>query len=211
MTRLPLGCTGLLAAALLAVAPAVQAGDDDYATMLGFLASSRIDGHAMHGSTGTSAVNLSAGDFNQQANLRAIANSGQARIQSQQRQQDNRADRPYVALASIGGVAYSGGQGLASINQASGSGNAQLNAVAAGLATQGIRETTDGALSAAVSASAGGQQADDRDMPGGGLRAVAVEASAMQGYRGVLQLNQAAGSGNATGNALVLSLPGSPP
>jgi len=211
MLRLPYGCTGLLAAMLLAIAPSAQAGDDDYATMLGFLASSRIDGHAMQGATGATAANLSAGDFNQQANLRAIAKGGQAQIQSQQWQQDNRADRPYVALASIGGSAYGGGQGLASINQASGSGNAQLNAIAAGLATQGIRETTDGALSAAVSASAGGQQADDRDMPGGGLRAVAVEASAMQGYRGVLQLNQAAGSGNATGNALVLSLPGSPP
>lgn len=211
MLRLPPGCTGLLAAALLAIASSAQAGEDDYATMLGFLANSRIDGHAMGGVTGATAVNLSAGDFNQQANLRAIAHGGPAQIQSQQWQRDNQADRPYVALASIGGAAYGGGQGLASINQASGSGNAQLNAVAAGLATQGIRETTDGALSAAVSASAGGQQADDRDMSGGGLRAVAVEASAMQGYRGVLQLNQAAGSGNATGNALVLSLPGSPP
>ena len=191
-------------------AASVRAGNDDYAAMLGYLANSRIDGNALRGATGASAVNLSAGDLNQQANLRAFASGGQAQIQALQLQSDNQADRPRTASASIGGNAYVGGSGLASINQASGSGNAQLNAVSAELASQGIRETTDGALSAAVSASAGGQQVGNTAAPGGSMRSVAVESSAMRGYQGVLQLNQAAGSGNATGNQLVLSLPAIP-
>ena len=191
-------------------AASVRAGNDDYAAMLGYLANSRIDGNALRGATGASAVNLSAGDLNQQANLRAFASGGQAQIQALQLQSDNQADRPRAASASIGGNAYVGGSGLASINQASGSGNAQLNAVSAELASQGIRETTDGALSAAVSASAGGQQVGNTAAPGGSMRSVAVESSAMRGYQGVLQLNQAAGSGNATGNQLVLSLPATP-
>lgn len=191
-------------------AASARAGNDDYAAMLGYLANSRIDGNALRGATGASAVNLSAGDLNQQANLRAFASGGQAQIQALQLQSDNQADRPRAASASIGGNAYVGGSGLASINQASGSGNAQLNAVSAELASQGIRETTDGALSAAVSASAGGQQVGNTAAPGGSMRSVAVESSAMRGYQGVLQLNQAAGSGNATGNQLVLSLPAIP-
>ena len=191
-------------------AASARAGNDDYAAMLGYLANSRIDGNALRGATGASAVNLSAGDLNQQANLRAFASGGQAQIQALQLQSDNQADRPRAASASIGGNAYVGGSGLASINQASGSGNAQLNAVSAELASQGIRETTDGALSAAVSASAGGQQVGNTAAPGGSMRSVTVESSAMRGYQGVLQLNQAAGSGNATGNQLVLSLPATP-
>jgi hypothetical protein len=34
-----------------------------------------------------------------------------------------------------------------------------------------------------------------------------VEATALRGFEGVLQLNQIAGSANETGNALTLSLP----
>lgn len=195
---------------LLAAASARAGDGDDYATLLGYLANSRIDGNALRGANGASAVNLSAGDMNQQANLRAFASGGRAQIQALQLQSDNQADRPRAASASIGGNAYVDGSGLASINQASGSGNAQLNAVSAELASQGIRETTDGALSAAVSASAGGQQAGNAAAPGGSSRSVAVESSAMRGYQGVLQLNQAAGSGNATSNQLVLSLPATP-
>jgi hypothetical protein len=115
-----------------------------------------------------------------------------------------------VASAGIGGQALAGGSGLASINQASGSSNAQLNAVAAVLTAQGIREATDDALSTAVSASAGGQHPGNTPPSGGGTRSVGVESSAMRGYQGVMQLNQAAGSGNATGNQLLLSVPSTP-
>ncbi len=192
------------------VVPAAHAGDDDYATMLGYLATTRIDGNSFSAAKGAIAVNMAAGDLNQQANLRAFASGGAVSIQSRQLQRDNHGDHPLAASVGIGGQAFLAGNGLASINQASGSSNAQLNAVAAVLTAQGIREATDDTLSTAVSASAGGQRSQAASTSGGGTRSVSVESSAMQGYQGVLQLNQAAGSGNATGNQLLLSVPSTP-
>ena len=200
----------LFALVICCVAQPARAGDDDYARMLAYLATSRIDGNALAGVSGATAVNLSAGDLNQQANLRALAAGGTVQIRAGQRQRDDLATAPDIASASIGGHALAGGSGMTSINQASGSANAQLNAIAAALAAQGIRETTDGTLSAFVSASAGGQRAGDGTVAEGSSRSVAVESSALRGYQGVLQLNQAAGSGNRTGNVLVLSLPDAP-
>lgn len=208
MTRSLLLLAALALISTYASAPA-HAGDD-YAVMLGYLANTRIDGNAFRGANGATAVNMAAGDLNQQANLRAFASGGTATIQSRQLQRDNHADGPLVASASIDGQAYVAGSGLASINQASGSSNAQLNAVAAVLTSQGIRETTDDSLSTVVSASAGGQHPGGDSASGGGTRSVAVESSAMKGYQGVMQLNQAAGSGNATGNQLLLSVSSTP-
>jgi hypothetical protein len=209
-TRHRLATLALLAAA--ATGPCAHAGDghgDSYAAMLGYLDGSRIDGHAFHGASGAIAVNLAAGDLNQQANLRtfAVGRAAQASIASSQSHHDDHADAPLHASASIGGTAFANGRGIASINQVSGSGNTELNAVAAALAQQGIRETTDGSLSAVVSASARGQPSTSPRGPADGTRSVAVEAGAMKGYSGVLQLNQVAGSGNATGNQLLLAVP----
>lgn len=209
MTRSSLLLAAFATVSALSAAPA-HAGDDSYAMMLGYLANTRIDGNAFRGTSGATAVNMAAGDLNQQANLRAFASGSAAAIQSRQLQRDNHDDRPLAASVGIGGQAFAGGNGLASINQASGSSNAQLNAVAAVLTAQGIRETTDDSLSTAVSASAGGQHPGDTSASGGGTRSAAVESSAMQGYQGVMQLNQAAGSDNATGNQLLLSVPSTP-
>lgn len=209
MTRSSLLLAAFATVSALSAAPA-HAGDDSYAMMLGYLANTRIDGNAFRGTSGATAVNMAAGDLNQQANLRAFASGSAAAIQSRQLQRDNHDDRPLAASVGIGGQAFAGGNGLASINQASGSSNAQLNAVAAVLTAQGIRETTDDSLSTAVSASAGGQHPGSSGTSDDGTRSVAVESSAMRGYQGVMQLNQAAGSDNATGNQLLLSVPSTP-
>ena len=78
------------------------------------------------------------------------------------------------------------------------------------LAEQGIRETPDLLLSSSVSASA-----ERQTVPGPAGRTasrnVAVEATALRGFEGVLQLNQIAGSANEIGNVLTLSVvPGGP-
>lgn len=206
----PRALAAFIAAAAVAGLPVAMAhAQDDIYQQIGYLTSTRIDGNAMRRTTGVSGVNMAAGDFNQQANLRAFAAGGNVSIRSRQIRQNNYSDQPYAASASIGGSAYGGGSGIASINQASGSENAQLNVVAAALASQGIRETTEGSLSTAVSASAGGQ--DPNSVASDGTRSATVESSAMQGYQGVLQLNQAAGSGNVTSNQLLLDLSPSPP
>ncbi|MGN6280886.1 hypothetical protein [Frateuria sp.] len=195
-------------ATLAILSTGVNAGDDDYAAMLGYLTRSSLDGHALRDAQGSVAINLAAGDLNSQANLRAFATGtdAQAWIDARQRTFGNQADAPTQAQASIAGDVLAGAHGLVSINQASGTANTQLNAVAAALASQGIRETTDGSLSTVVSASAEVQPGTGAGVPGEGTRSVSVAVGAMQGFRGVLQLNQTAGSGNATGNILSLSV-----
>ena len=182
---------------------------DDYAGLLGYLADSRVDGQALAGSRGAIAANLAAGDGNLQANLRAMSVGEHARVELRgvQQQRSNQYDEVREASASIGGQALQGASGLVSINQASGNGNAEMNIVSAALATQGIRETSDEALaSPTYLASAGGRPSEGPGSANAGTRKVAVESSALQGFEGVLQLNQIAGSANATGNQLSLSV-----
>lgn len=204
-------------AALLALALSVaanvhaQSGTDSYSGMLSYLSTdTRIEGGALAGANGSIKVNQAAGDLNLQANLHSMANGQQASasVGSLQQRQSNIFNSPMQATATIGGNALAGAGGIASINQASGGGNAELNSVTATLAAQGIREASDEAMtSSEVLASAGGQSivTDPR-----ATRRVGVEASALRGFDGVLQLNQIAGSGNATENRFSISVQGTP-
>ncbi|PTT59800.1 hypothetical protein [Stenotrophomonas sp. HMWF003] len=206
--------TLLLATVIASPLPLHAQQADDYAAMLSYLNTSRIDGRALSGADGAITVNLTAGDLNQQANLLGIANGSNAHIAISARQQHSAnqvlGDGPMDASASIGGQALSGARGVAMINQASGTGNATINVVTATLAQQGIRESNDEALaSSGALVSAGGQAAATRGRPAG-TRSVAVEATALQGFDGVLQLNQIAGSGNATANQLSISVQSTP-
>lgn len=198
--RLPMALLFALAAAPVAA--------DDYGAMLGYLTQSRVDGSAFSGASGALALNVAAGDLNQQSNLRAIAIATRA-IASTDVRQARRGDRttsPDAASAVIAGRAFSGASGLAGINQASGSGNAAFNVVALALAQQGIRETDDDQALSAAFASAGQQHDFERGSATAGRRVASVDSTALQGFEGVLQLNQVAGSGNDTGNVLSMSL-----
>jgi hypothetical protein len=191
---------------------AQSANADSYASMLSYLDNNTVGGNAMSGTQGISSVNTASGDANAQANIHAFASGSlsQTLIQARQRTRFNPSDVPLDATATIGGHAYDNGQGIASINQVSGNGNTQLNGVTATLTVQGIREASDGTLSATVSASAGGQAASNpQHAQAGGTRSVGVDPSAMEGFNGVMQLNQVAGSGNASDNLLLLSAPAS--
>ncbi len=199
-----------LAVAVVGTATAQSQGDS-YTGMLSYLsADTRIDGNALAGADGSIKVNQAAGELNLQANLHSMANGAHASAtaRSLQLRQANSFNSPMQASATIGGNALAGASGIASINQASGGGNASLNAVTATLAAQGIREASDEAMtSSEVLASAGGQSivTDPR-----ATRRVGVEASALRGFDGVLQLNQIAGSGNATENRFSMSVQGTP-
>jgi len=190
--------------------PACAQSRDGYAQMLGYLADSRIDGRALSGASGAIAVNQAAGDHNLQANLVALANGGLASgsVQAAQlRAGDTHDGALRGATATLAGDALSGASGIVSINQASGSGNAELNTVVAVLADQGIRETNDEALASFASAGGQGEAVDGQPV---GPRNVGVSSTALRGFDGVLQLNQIAGSGNATGNEFSLSVQGGP-
>jgi hypothetical protein len=199
----------LLGGALLPAS--AQPRGDGYAGMLAYLsADSRIDGRVLAGATGSIKVNQAAGDMNLQANLHGLA-SGQraaASVDAGQRHHSEAFDYPLRASAYIAGDALAGASGIASINQASGGGNSEVNAVTATLAAQGIREATDEAMAASSAIASAGEQPAAGDPRAS--RRVGVEASALRGFDGVLQLNQIAGSGNATENRLSLSVQGSP-
>ena len=200
----------LLATVVATPAMAQDAPQGSYDSMLQYLTSTRIDGQALSGASGVVGVNMAAGDFNQQANLRTFAvgpNAG-TRIRASQLQGANLATSPDRASASIGGSAFRGVQGALSINQASGASNSELNVVAATLATQGIREAGD-AWFATASASAGGTISPAPMADTAKERHVAVESTALREVQGVVQLNQVAGSANAAANVLQLSV--SPP
>jgi len=203
----------IVLAASVPAAFAQTASRDSYAAMLAYLDTDSIGGNVAAGTQGITSVNTAAGDGNQQANLHAFALGGHASVRLQARQRadgDATSPTPQDASAIIGAHAYANGQGIASINQAGGNGNAQLNAVAAQLSGQGIRETTDDTLSATVSISTRQQTASRTHAQAGGTRSAAVEPSALQGFNGVMQLNQVAGSGNASDNLLLLSAPAPP-
>ncbi|MBM7123841.1 hypothetical protein [Dyella flava] len=199
-----------LALAMCASALAQSTPPESYAAMLNYLDNDTIGGNALEGTQGISSVNTAAGNGNLQGNLHAFALGSQAQTLIQAQQHTRNYSTPGATLyasAIISGNAYDNGQGIASINQVSGNSNTQLNGVAATLASQGIREATDGTLSAAVSASAGGQPSSNPHAQAGGTRSVGVDPSAMEGFNGVMQLNQVAGSGNASDNLLLLSAP----
>jgi hypothetical protein len=200
---------GSLGLVLYTGAFAQTASTDSYSTMLSYLDNSTIGGNALQNTNGVSSVNSAAGNGNLQGNLHAFAagTQAQALLQAQQHARAHLPAGTLYASAVITGHAYDNAQGIASINQVSGDSNTQLNGVAVALANQGIRETTDGTLSATVSASAGGQTSSNPHAQAGGTRSVGVDSSAMEGFNGVMQLNQVAGSGNASDNLLLLSAP----
>ncbi|TAN08518.1 MAG: hypothetical protein EPN38_02320 [Rhodanobacteraceae bacterium] len=183
---------------------------DDYSSMLAYLTHSRIDGSVLNGSSGAIALNVAAGDQNQQANLRVLAagDTAAAYIRAHQQQRDNRTEAPAVAHASIGGGALGRVSGLVSINQASGTANAQLNTASVVLAPPGIREASSNQWFADVCACT--QQAASV-VPGSPesrprTRSAAVEGDALRGAQGIVQLNQIAGSHNLTANHLSIDL-----
>lgn len=207
----PARTLGLALVLACAAVPAAAEGPlpDPYESMLGYLAETLISGRALAGASGAIAINQAAGDHNLQANLHAIASgeSANAAAAARQVRSDDRFDSPRYASVGITGEALADASGLVSINQASGSGNAELNLVTAALAARGIRETGDTGLSF-VSASAGEQSSLDPHAGPSGSRSVAVEATALHGFSGVLQLNQVAGSGNAASNQLAMDFRG---
>jgi hypothetical protein len=181
---------------------------DDYEAMLGYLAQSQIQGQSLQRAEGAIAVNQAAGDLNQQSNLRALAVGSRADTQARlaQHQRSQSYDLPAHASAVIGGDALAGASGLASINQASGSGNTEVNVLTAQLGQPGMRGDRGGLVPATVAAPAQRQYAPEPVGRRTLTRHVAVEAGALRGFEGVLQLNQIAGSGNQTGNGFGLTV-----
>lgn len=212
----------LLAAPLALSAPAIAQQQDPAPPPAAEAASAdtaSIGGDAGRDLGGRGAINLAAGSGNTQANLAAIALSadgqGMTTLRIRQDMQMSPAQlaelRRRDASARIDGNAFAGSTGLLSVNQVAGSGNAQLNVFALGNAGAVIAASGPTGLDdAALAAVAGSNPTEGAEAPRG-LRQVEIADGAFHGSQGVVQVNQTAGVGNVSANAIVLQLPGGTP
>lgn len=177
---------------------------------------SQLEGRVGERLDGRIALNIAAGRGNAQANLAAISHGAGSDTEASVSQNvglvvsgDGR-----DALAGIGGSVLAAGQGLTSVNQAAGTGNSQLNLLAIGAggaaAAHGV-QTIDLELLATVSADAAPVDIDALADGPAPLREARIGDGAFQSPQGVLQINQTAGVGNASANAIVLQIPGGAP
>lgn len=191
----------LLFASLLPSLPAAIA--DDASMGLPYaINNSMIDGNALSGARGRNVVNMAAGEANAQQNAAAIAlnPNGVANVGlfSQQNLHQNSSTVPGLSVSGIGGNAFTNTVGALSINQTSGSGNAQVNGMAIGIGLD-VNVMSESMLSN-MSTGAGLAARE----PDGGTRSATIADSAFTGSRGLVQVNQSAGSGNSTANHFVL-------
>lgn len=148
---------------------------------------------------GNFSVNQAAGDQQQQVNGRVISLGTDAQATGQYRQSiDTRADPARNARSAIEGTAFSNGSGILGVNQSSGANNQQINAVRLGISAA-PQSIDDSALSQQNVALLQGSGTAGHTP---GNRQVATSDQAFTGSRGVVQLNQSAGVGNQSVNAL---------
>ena len=162
-----------------------------------------IAADAFAGSKGVLAVNEAAGLDNAQTNQAAIvlAPNGVAGTSSAQRVQASA--RVPSAVASIEDGAFSNVSGVTMVNQAAGAANLQRNSVVLGAAAQGVESVSDSVLSAASPK----QGRVDASAMAHGERAVHIGNDVLKNASGIAQINQTAGTGNATANSFVLRPP----
>ncbi len=189
-----------------AVTPAAAEPEVD-PSLYRYSAQSQIEDLALSNARGVIGVNLSAGDSNAQINARALAASaglGIASASTHTQQQVRLASQvPDSAISQIEGQAFSNSRGLISVNHVSGSGNAQVNALAISVAAAGGLAVSENELSMTVS---GQPPTQNGSTVGTQHREATIDAKAFSDTKGVVQINQLAGSGNATSNSFGLSV-----
>lgn len=212
MSRLWLVLAGLVAAA--APARAEQSVADAAPLPIN---RAHIGDDAGRNAGGRIAINQAAGAGNVQANVAAVALTpdGHSLIGLQSRQAVLTGVAERDASARIDGRALRGSDGLLSVNQAAGAGNAQANLIGigqggTGLAGLVLAQGVAGLEDAALASIAGDAPADDTSSAPP-LREAVIAGGALRESRGVVQINQTAGVGNRSANAIVLLLPGGPP
>jgi len=155
------------------------------------------------GVTGVFTVNETAGLDNVQANQITVTNGTVAGNANASVQSASAAANVTRAQASIEADAFSNTSGALLVNQSAGAGNLQRNSTQVGTAALGIETVADSELSATAprNGSLG------RSSTIHGVREASISGDAFKNASGIVQINQAAGAGNATANSFVLRPP----
>ncbi|MBF6034775.1 adhesin [Pseudomonas sp. P155] len=144
-------------------------------------------------------VNQAAGDQMQQTNTKAIAIGTSASATTNVRQTiDTPANPSTNASATIGGNAFSNGNGILGVNQGAGANNQMANVtrVSISAAPQSVDDSALSQQNVALLPSSGATGTSP------GSRQVTTSDQAFTGSRGVIQVNQSAGVGNRMANTL---------
>ena len=165
-----------------------------------------IDGNAFGFAQGNLQLNLAAGDGNEQANAASLAVGRNANATTSIRQVGSGVTGSVGQYtATIGGNAFGYASGLISVNEASGANNLQANSIAIGIGS-GAEALSSNNLSQVTGG--GGQTPTGTSSNDH----VAIGGNAFAHANGLVQINQTAGTGNASANrfALELNLGGKP-
>ncbi|MBV8680311.1 MAG: hypothetical protein JO338_07690 [Aquitalea sp.] len=156
---------------------------------------------------GVLALNQAAGNANQQGNLQAVAVSttaSHANVFLPQQQSANTTAAMADAHASITGAAFSGSQGLMAINQTAGNANQSLNTFSLAVSPQPHVTTLPSAAADSLLADTAGSSPTVTTTGSSGHVQTDISAAAFQGSRGLVQLNQIAGSHNQAVNVVAV-------
>ncbi len=191
---------GRLAALLLAAASVAAGAAHAQASVD---ATATIGTAAAYGANGAVTVNEAAGIDSAQSNQITITNGGGVANLNLNDQSAAGSARVSAARATIGANAFANTTGAVMVNQSAGAGNVQSNSAQIGTAAIGVETVSDSVLSAAAATNSGhGQSAEAH-----GIREASIDSTAFRNATGLVQINQAAGAGNATANSFVLRPP----
>ena len=155
---------------------------------------SELTGNAFSQAAGVAGVNMGAGDGHCQTNLWGFGLHGEGPT-GWIEQVATATEPPLQSTDLIGGYAFSGFRGVASINQASGSGTAEANMLLMGVDTTSVG---DGILEQATGGLGGVRET-------AGTRSDIIGGHAFEGACGIVQVNQSAGMANALSNRIVIN------
>lgn len=196
----------LYTAFILTTHDAAMATEADGILTASSVSTSIITNDALSNMNGFVRVNQATGDGNMQANSHAISISNDtgiatARIISEQTGRFDMKNTPSVSISRISGNAFTNTKGVVSINQSAGVGNMQVNAFALSGSIKG--EMTDEMLSGTLAGASA--MSGEFGLRSNTQRVAHVDKTVFIGSSGVVQLNQAAGSGNMTRNRFEMS------
>ncbi|MEO8598692.1 MAG: hypothetical protein ABI656_02560 [bacterium] len=168
-------------------------------------AQNNISDAALSNTSGNIALNTSAGNGNLQANIAVISVSediAKANVISEQGVVLSNKATSNRNVSEIGTNAFQNASGVIRVNQSSGNANTQANLVA--IAIGKVAEVSIDQLGRVNTA----QETPNGASPNSDSRknTAVIADSAFSNARGIVQVNQLAGSGNSTANLFTLSV-----